>query len=151
MREYWMRLAAGCLFLWIAALPDIRSQRIPVRIPALFASAALAANLLLPTCIGRRELWAGALPGAFLLLLSCLFRGKIGEGDGICLLVSGLMTGLTHAVILAETALILAAAAGAICIWTGRKKAEEKIAFVPFLAAAQSLILAAEVVKTARV
>ena len=61
------------------------------------------------------------------------------------------MTGLTHAVILAETALILAAAAGTICIWTGRKKAEEKIAFVPFLAAAQSLILAVEVVKTARV
>ena len=82
MREYWMRLAAGCLFLWMAALPDIRSQRIPVRIPALFASAALAANLLLPTCIGRRELWAGALPGAFLLLLSCLFRGKIGEETG---------------------------------------------------------------------
>ena len=80
---------------------------------------------------------------------SAVFSG--GEGDGICLLVSGLMTGLTHAVILAETALILAAAAGAICIWTGRKKAEEKIAFVPFLAAAQSLILAAEVVKTARV
>ena len=36
------------------------------------AAAALAVNLFLPTCIGKRELWAGALPGAFLLLLCCL-------------------------------------------------------------------------------
>ena len=151
MREYAVRSAAACLFLWLAAVPDIRSQRSPVLIPASFAAAAAAANLCLPACVDGRELWAGALPGAFLLLLSCAMKGKIGEGDGICLLVSGLMTGLTHAVILAETALILVAAAGAICIWTGRKKAEGKIAFVPFLAAAQSLILAVEVVKTARV
>lgn len=151
MREYTVRLAAGCLFLWMAAVPDLKTREIPARIPASFAAAALAANLFLPTGIDRLELWAGALPGAVFWLLSFLFKGKIGEGDGICLLVSGLMTGLTHAVILAETALILAAAAGTICIWTGRKKAEEKIAFVPFLAAAQSLILAVEVVKTARV
>ena len=145
-----MRLAAGCLFLWMAALPDIRSQRIPVRIPALFASAALAANLLLPTCIGRRELWAGALPGAFLLLLSCAMKGKIGEGDGICLLVSGLLTGPVQAVVLTETALVLSAAAGGFCLLIKRKEAGDRIAFIPFLAAAQTLIFAAQLIGAAR-
>ena len=151
MKEYMTRFLCACVFLWMAALPDMRTKRIPVWIPGIFFAAAAGANLFEHGFISKWELWAGAVPGALLLLLSLGLKEKIGEGDGICLLVSGLMTGLTHAVILAETALILAAAAGTICIWTGRKKAEEKIAFVPFLAAAQSLILAVEVVKTARV
>ena len=151
MREHIVRLAAGCVFLWIAAVPDIRSKKIPVWIPALFAAAALAVNLFLPTCIGKRELWAGALPGAFLLLLCCLFRGQLGEGDGICLMVSGLLTGLAPAVVLTEAALVLAAAAGVLCICTKHKRAGDRIAFIPFLASAQTLILAAEMVKEARI
>lgn len=151
MREYTVRLAAGCLFLWMAAVPDLKTREIPARIPASFAAAALAANLFLPTGIDRLELWAGALPGAVFWLLSFLFKGKIGEGDGICLLVSGLMSGLTPAVLLAETALILAAMAGGIGMWTKQRRAGDKIPFIPFLAAAQSLLLAAQIVMTLHV
>ena len=145
MREYTVRLAAGCLFLWMAAVPDLKTREIPARIPASFAAAALAANLFLPTGIDRLELWAGALPGAVFWLLSFLFKGKIGEGDGICLLVSGLMSGLTPA------ALILAAMAGGIGMWTKQRRAGDKIPFIPFLAAAQSLLLAAQIVMTLHV
>ena len=75
MREHMVRLAAGCVFLWTAAVPDIRAQSIPVWIPVSFAAAATAADLYLPSCIERSELWAGALPGAILLLLCLLTRG----------------------------------------------------------------------------
>ena len=150
MRDYIVRLTAGCVFLWIAAVPDIRAQSIPAWLPVPFAAAALAADLLLPSGIERTELWAGALPGTVLLLLSGLLKGKIGEGDGICLLVSGLLTGLTPAIVLTETALVLAAAAGALCVWTKRKRAGDRIAFIPFLAAAQTLILAAAMINTGR-
>lgn len=150
MREHMVRLAAGCVFLWTAAVPDIRAQSIPVWIPVSFAAAATAADLYLPSCIERSELWAGALPGAVLLFLCLLLKGKLGEGDGICLLVSGLLTGLVPAVVLAETALVLAAAAGGFCILTKRKKAGDRIAFIPFLAAAQTLILAASVIRAIR-
>lgn len=150
MRENFVRLAAGCVFLWTAAVPDIRAQSISVWIPVPFAAAALAADFLLPSCIERTELWAGALPGAVLLLISRLLKGKLGEGDGICLLVSGLLTGVVPAVVLAETALVLAAAAGGFCILTKRKKAGDRIAFIPFLAAAQTLILAAAVINEVR-
>ena len=85
-----------------------------------------------------------------ILLLCLLLKGKLGEGDGICLLVSGLLTGLVPAVVLAETALVLAAAAGGFCILTKRKKAGDRIAFIPFLAAAQTLILAASVIRAIR-
>lgn len=150
MSEYTVRLAAGCIFLWTAAMPDLREHRIPVRIPALFAAAALAADLFVPTGMSRIELWAGALPGAVFWLLSFLLKGKIGEGDGICLLVSGLLSGLTFAVLLTEIALLMAAAAGGAAVWAKRRKAGDKIPFIPFLAAAQSLLLAAQAVLAIR-
>ena len=111
MREHMVRLAAGCVFLWTAAVPDIRAQSIPVWIPVSFAAAATAADLYLPSCIERKELWAGALPGAVLLFLCLLLKGKL---------------------------------------LTKRKKAGDRIAFIPFLAAAQTLILAAAVIRAIR-
>jgi len=150
MREYMVRLAASCLFLWMAAVPDLKSQKIPIRIPALFLAAALAADLFWPSGIPKRELLSGAVPGAVLLLLSFLLKGKLGEGDGICLLVSGLLTGIVSAVMIAEVALVMAAAAGCFWIRTGRKDARDRIAFVPCLAAAQSLLLFAEAVRAGR-
>ena len=147
MREYMVRLAASCLFLWMAAVPDLKSQKIPIRIPALFLAAALAADLFWPSGIPKRELLSGAVPGAVLLLLSFLL---LGEGDGICLLVSGLLTGIVSAVMIAEVALVMAAAAGCFWIRTGRKDARDRIAFVPCLAAAQSLLLFAEAVRAGR-
>jgi prepilin signal peptidase PulO-like enzyme (type II secretory pathway) len=83
------------------------------------------------------------VPGALLLLLSFTLRGKIGEGDGICLAVCGLFTGIKAAVAIAEMALIMAALICAIGALTGRRKAGDRIAFIPFLAAAGSLLLSA--------
>ena len=91
--------------------------------------------------ISKWELWAGAVPGALLLLLSIVLKGKIGEGDGICLAVCGLFTGITAAVMIAETALLMAALVCSIGVWTGRRKAGDRIAFIPFLASSASLLL----------
>ena len=80
-----------------------------------------------------------------LLILSFLLKGKLGEGDGICLAVYGLFTGIAAAVMAAEAALVLAALTGGFRLWTGRWKAGDRFAFLPFLAAAGSLILLAGV------
>ena len=86
-------------------------------------------------------MWAGAVPGAALLLLSFLSRGKVGEGDGICLVICGLFAGLTKTVLIAETALLSAAAAGAFLLLTKQRRPEDRLPFVPFLAAASTLVL----------
>ena len=145
MKEYLARSIAGCVFLWMAALPDLRSQKIPVWIPGSFLAAAVTADLLWPVRDAQWELWAGALPGAVLLSLSFLLKGNLGEGDGICLAVYGLFTGIAAAVMAAEAALVLAALTGGFRLWTGRWKAGDRFAFLPFLAAAGSLILLAGV------
>ena len=141
MRENTVRQLTACIFLWLSAVPDLRTKRIPVWIPAVFLLAAAAADALLPSVSDRRELWAGAVPGAILLMLSFLSRGKIGEGDGICLLVCGLLTGITQTVLIAEIALLLAAAAGAILLLTKRCRAKDQIPFLPFLAAASTVLV----------
>ena len=141
MKGYITRFLCACVFLWMAALPDLRTKRIPMWIPGIFFAAAAGANLFEHGFISKWELWAGAVPGVLLLLLSLGLKEKIGEGDGICLAVCGLFTGVRAAVLIAETALVMAALICMIGTWTGRRKAGDRIAFIPFLAAAASLLL----------
>ena len=143
MKEYLIRLLAACIFLWMTALPDLRTKKIPVWIPGIFFAAAIGADLSEHASISRWELWAGAVPGFSLLFLSFTLRGKIGEGDGICLAVCGLFTGITAAVAITEMALVMASLTCTIGALTGRRKAGDRIAFIPFLAAAGSLFLIA--------
>ena len=141
MSERTIRLLAASLFLWMASIPDLRTRRIPVWIPAVFLIAAITANFCFFKEMSVQELQMGAIPGAILLLLSAVLKGKIGEGDGICLIVCGLMTGITNTVLIAEIALLLAAAAAAALLITKRLRANYLLPFIPFLAAASSLLI----------
>jgi prepilin signal peptidase PulO-like enzyme (type II secretory pathway) len=105
----------------------------------------VAAELFEAGCSAKLEFWAGAVPGALLLLLSLILRGRIGEGDGICLMVCGLFTGIRAALLISEMALVMAALTCMIGIFTGKRKAGDRIAFIPFLASAGSLFLIAGV------
>ena len=156
-----IRLFAASIFLWTAAVPDLRTKRIPVWIPAAFLPVAAAADLFgaflpetglffcspassglfSPAAVGRRELFAGAVPGLILLLISAVSGGKIGEGDGICLLVCGLFAGLKGTLQITETALLFVLPAGALLLMTGRFRAEDRLPFVPFLAAASTILM----------
>lgn len=144
MKENLVRLTVAFVFLLAASVSDLKTKKIPLWIPAALFCAAAAANPLFQFRRTGRELLAGAVPGAILLLLSPATGRKVGEGDGICLLACGAMTGFAQAVIIAETALAMAGAAGAAAVLTGRRKADDRIAFVPFLAAGTALLMAAE-------
>lgn len=139
-----MRLAAAAVFLLTAAVPDIKTKKIPVWIPAVFLSAALAGDLFLSSHMTGRDLLAGVMPGAGLLAASAASGKKVGEGDGICLAVCGLLTGLQYTVFIASAALMLAGLTGLFCIWAGIRKADDKIAFVPFLAVSAVGLLISE-------
>ena len=140
MEEWKWRTLILCVFWWMAAIPDLKSRTIPVRIPAFFLAAVVLANLCLPTSIDRKLLWEGAVPGGALLLLSYVLKGKIGEGDGICLLVGGLIVGVARILFVLEGALALVSLAGIILIAARKGKAEDRIAFLPFLALSASFL-----------
>ena len=75
-----VRLAAGCVFLWTAAVPDIRAQSIPVWIPVSFAAAATAADLFLPSCIERKRTVGRRASGRIPFAPLPSFKGKTGGG-----------------------------------------------------------------------
>lgn len=140
-----LRLSAASVFLLTAAVPDLKTKEIPVRIPAVYLCAALIADLLFPSQMNGEELLCGAVPGAGLLALSVLSGRKVGEGDGICLAICGLLAGLSYTVFIAAAALWMAGAAGIFCICMGEGKAEDRIAFVPFLAVSAAGLLVCEI------
>ena len=134
MNEYAWRLLILCVFWWMAAVPDLKSKAIPVWIPIVFLLAAVTADLFLPTSIDKKILWSGAAPGGILLLLTLVSKRKIGEGDGLCLLTGGLIAGIGRILVILEGALVLVSLTGIIMIVAKRGRAEDRIAFLPFLA-----------------
>lgn len=134
MNEYAWRLLILCVFWWMAAVPDLKSKAIPVWIPIVFLLAAVTADLFLPTSIDKKILWSGAAPGGILLLLTLVSKRKIGEGDGLCLLTGGLIAGIGRILVILEGALVLVSLTGIIMIAAKRGSAEDRIAFLPFLA-----------------
>lgn len=144
MDEYEWRLLVLCVFWWAAAVPDLRSKMIPIYLPVFFFAAAVVTNVCLPTSIDPKQLWTGAVPGGLLLLLSFVLKGKIGEGDGICLLAGGIWTGISYILIILEGALVLVSLTGMILIAARRGKADERIPFLPFLAGSASMIFLRE-------
>lgn len=134
MNEYAWRLLILCVFWWMAAVPDLKSKAIPVWIPIVFLLAAVTADLFLPTSIDKKVLWSGAAPGGILLLLTLVSKRKIGEGDGFCLLTGGLIAGIGRILVILEGALVLVSLTGIIMIAAKRGRAEDRIAFLPFLA-----------------
>ena len=134
MNEYAWRLLILCVFWWMAAVPDLKSKAIPVWIPIVFLLAAVTADLFLPTSIDKKILWSGAAPGGILLLLTLVSKRKIGEGDGLCLLTGGLIAGIGQILVILEGALVLVSLTGIFMIAAKRGRAEDRIAFLPFLA-----------------
>ena len=134
MNEYAWRLLILCVFWWMAAVPDLRSKAIPVWIPIVFFLAAVTADVFLPTSIDKKILWSGAAPGGILLLLTLVSKRKIGEGDGFCLLTGGLIAGIGRILVILEGALVLVSLTGIFMIAAKRGRAEDRIAFLPFLA-----------------
>lgn len=134
MNEYAWRLLILCVFWWMAAVPDLKSKAIPVWIPIVFFLAAVTADVFLPTSIDKKILWSGAAPGGILLLLTLVSKRKIGEGDGLCLLTGGLIAGIGRILVILEGALVLVSLTGIFMIAAKRGRAEDRIAFLPFLA-----------------
>lgn len=141
MSEEGGRLLFAAVFLWAAAIPDLREQRIPVWIPGIFSVPAIIGASVVFSEMGRVTLWLGSTPGVFFLLLAKILRGRIGSGDGICLAVCGLMMGIFDVV---EVLFWSSAAAGVVGIWLfliKKQPGDSRLPFIPFLAGGCSVEL----------
>lgn len=137
-----MEIEAVCSWLSIfflagVSVPDLKTRKIPLILPALFGIAGICVQIFLWKD-GQMN-WIGILTG----LLPCvtaailaLSTDSVGMGDAICLLVLALLEGGSTAGIFAG-GLFLMSVVGIILILIRRAGRKTKLPFLPFLFASQ--------------
>lgn len=75
----------------------------------------------------------GIVPGIVLVLLAFVSGQKIGYGDGMMMIVSGIGLGFTKSMDICLVAVTLVAITAVILFVTRKKKLNDSIPFAPFL------------------
>lgn len=111
---------------------DIKEKKINM-FPAVFL---VGLGLIGQVISGNTNVWqwmAGIIPGAVIVIVSCLFNGCIGIGDGILICGLGLLEGFGFCIrtlVIAGGGIFMFSVAALL---TGLVHRNSKVAFVPFL------------------
>ncbi len=129
--ENWMVL---CLLV-IFGIVDIRKRSFPIRalVAAFFAS--VVSYLLLGGNVAQGI--AGGISGGVVCAIGKISRGQIGNGDGLLLVVTGVLLGFWGNMELFLAGLFFCAVFSVWAIVLRHKGRGYRIPFVPFLAGAQ--------------
>lgn len=118
--------------LGLCTWEDLKRKELTLIYILLFGICGVCLHLFYPECSIYSMLW-GMLPGAAMMIVSCMTHGKAGMGDGILLVVTGVYLGGMGNLKLLFTGLVLAALWSLWLLVSGKKKRKDRIAFVPFL------------------
>lgn len=132
--------AAGLLgMLGICSYEDIKTRKIGVVAVLLFAIFGVISRMILgiPDIKG---MIGGMLLGGVLYLAGILFKGSLGSGDALMVMVSGIYLGFWNNLLLLWIASFFAGILGVGLLLKGKKNKE--IPFAPFLLIAYLLLLA---------
>lgn len=118
--------------LGVHSIEDIKDQKITISFTLFFGIVGILLHLIF-----RQEsiysMLLGMGSGAVILLLSYLTGGKIGCGDGILFMLTGLYLGMEKNLLLMMISFILAGIWGLLLVTLWHRKKDERIPFVPFL------------------
>lgn len=126
--------------LGLCSWEDIRKKKLSVTYILLFGIGGVLLHLFCPVC-SIYSILCGTMLGVAMMFASLVTQGKIGIGDGILLVVTGVYLGGAGNLELFFTGLLLAACWSLGMLVLGKKKGKEEIAFVPFLLAAYFTML----------
>ena len=117
------------------SVEDIRKKTIPV-IPLMIWGIVGVVQHLIYGRIDTLSMMAGMIPGVVAYVLSVVTGEKIGRGDALLLLVTGIYMGFWENVFMLWIGLILAAVVGMMAVVVLRRDRNSELPFVPFLLAA---------------
>lgn len=136
-----MTYCVALAFLVLAGVQDLRTRTVSRYLLLLGAAAALAVVV----CMGIQG-WAdviprllAALPGALLLALAWMTQGQIGTGDGICVMITGLLVGTPMIYLVLMASLVFSSIWAAGLLVTRRGTRHSRMPWLPFLAAGMAV------------
>ena len=139
-----MRYILTGLLLLYSAYTDIRRREISIIALLLFGIGACIC-MLCGRSASAAEIAGGAATGIFLLFISHLTRGELGEGDGCLLAVTGILLGFRENLMLLFGALFLSAVFSAF-LFLVKRNLRDKYPFVPFLFLSYSIMMGGGVI-----
>lgn len=136
-------MIAKCILLGILAVlsrEDIRTKELPVFYLVLSGILGGAIYIWSHPFSGW-NLLGGIAVGGFLLLCSLISRESIGKGDGYLFCITGTFLGFQENLVLLIFSLLMCAAGAIIFLIVKRCRRGDQIPFVPFVLAADVLLL----------
>lgn len=123
----------GILFLAAASCYDIRCRRIPVKL--IIAAAIAAAYLLLRQRDNIEACLAGAAIGMLLLLAGRVSGERIGYGDGMAFVITGLLLGIRQNVMMLCISLLFSTIYSLWILLSQKGNRKTEIPFLPCMLA----------------
>ena len=120
-----------CLY-GITAFDDLRIKQVRMMEIIVFAIIGIIYDVICRP-FSLWEIFGGVLVGVGLYLFSILSKEKMGKGDALIIMVSGLFLGCINTLILLWLSSVMAAVAGVIYTKRHGKNMEYEMPFVPFL------------------
>ncbi len=132
----------GCLMgaLSLLAVEDLRIKKIPV-IPLMLTGIVGMIFHLVYWNRDIQDILGGISIGIVLYFISVITRGKIGKGDGVLFMVTGVYLGFWNNLILLWVACVMAGVVGAGMMVAFKKNKDYKLPFVPFVLLAALVML----------
>ncbi|MCM1257933.1 MAG: prepilin peptidase [Roseburia sp.] len=136
MLEHYLLLGT----LGFHSLEDIKSKEITLMVTLGSAMAGLICHIVYQSQ-SIYSMLGGMVFGGLILLFAILSRGKIGPGDGMVFMLTGLYLGVEENLALMLLSFFLAGCWAFIAIFFLHRDKKEKMPFIPFLFLAYVLIL----------
>lgn len=120
------------LYLLLGGYFDIKEKLLPINLFAIFGSFFCISNFL-GNYRSLKEMLLGSCIGIVLLMLGWITKEAIGYGDGLGVLILGLMEGFSKTIQIVWLAFALSGIYGLWKLIVLRKEKTESIPFFPFL------------------
>ena len=128
-----------------SSIYDVRQKTIPLWILGAGGVWAVINSAILVGKIGMlhtlQTVAVGILPGTMLLLLGFLTEKKVGYGDGLLLMIMGILEGGKTVLFVFSIGLFLQSILAVVLVIIKKADKQTKIPFAPFLLAARTVVL----------
>ena len=128
------------IFLALLSVFDIKTKQIPLWLILTFA-VIFAGMCFVNGYVGHAALLLRLLPGIFLLAVAFATKQSMGYGDGVALLLVGLLLDIWTSTALLLLALLISAATSVIILLSKKGDRQTKLPFMPFMLAAWMVML----------